>query len=55
MSCKWGSKLLKIIYFLKIFYINFNIIVFLKFKILRDFFEVFNENIFKNIAPKAIP
>jgi hypothetical protein len=41
--------------FLEIFYINLDMIVYEKFKILKDFFQDFCENIPKNIPPKPIP
>jgi hypothetical protein len=40
--------------FLEIFYINLDIIIKKKFKILKDFFEKFCDNISKNIPPIVV-
>jgi len=54
MTCKWGSNLLKIIYFLKIFYIKFNIIIFKNSENLNIFLRVFMK-IFLKIFPQSDP
>jgi len=54
MTCKWGFKLLKMIFFFEILYINLDLIVFFLINIFKKI-ENFCENIIKNIPPKKIP